>query len=56
MFKMAGKLTHFFIIDEHFHMCKEEDPIPFEVFFEVLLKWALNQEKMQYDDFALLED
>lgn len=42
MFKIGGKLTHFFVIDEQLHMLKEDDPIPFEVFFEVLLKWALN--------------
>ncbi len=56
MFKMSGKLIHFFVIDEQLHMIKENDPIPFEVFFEVLLKWALNQEKMSYEDFALFED
>ena len=56
MFKMAGKLKTFFNIDEHFHMLREEDTIPFEVFFEVLLKWAMNQEKMSYDDFAMFED
>lgn len=42
MFKMAGKLVHFFVIDQHFHMLRDEDKIPFEVFFEVFLKWALN--------------
>ena len=56
MFKMAGKLVHFFLIDEHFHMIKEEDLIPFEVFYEVILRWSLNQDKMVYDDFALFED
>jgi hypothetical protein len=56
MFKMAGKLKTFFVIDEHFHMLREDDNIPFEVFFEVLLKWTMNQEKMSYDDFAMFED
>jgi hypothetical protein len=56
MFKMAGKLIHFFVIDEHFHMLRDDDRIPFEVFFEVFLKWSLNQEKMSYDDFAMFED
>jgi hypothetical protein len=56
MFKMAGKLIHFFVIDEHFHMLRDDDRIPFEVFFEVFLKWALNQEKMSYEDFAMFED
>ena len=56
MFKMAGKLKTFFVIDEHFHMLLDEDVIPFEVFFEVLLKWAMNQEKMTYEDFAMFED
>jgi len=37
-------------------MLKDGDTIPFEVFFEVLLKWAMNQEKMSYDDFAMFED
>ena len=56
MFKMAGKLSHFFVVDEQFHMLKDDDQVPFETFYEVLLRWALNQEKMSYDDFALFED
>jgi hypothetical protein len=30
--------------------------LPFEVFYEVLLKWSLNQEKMSYNDFAMFEE
>jgi hypothetical protein len=56
MFKMAGKLTHYFVVDEQFHTLKDEDVLPFEVFYEVLLKWSLNQEKMSYNDFALYEE
>ena len=56
MFKMAGKLTHFFIVDDLFHMFKEDDPLPFENFYEIFLKWSLNQDKMTYSDFALFED
>lgn len=56
MFKMAGKLVHFFVIDDHFYMLKDEDQLPFEVFYEVLLKWSLNQEKMTYNDFAMFEE
>lgn len=55
-FKMAGKLNHFFGADDHFHVLKEDEPISFEVFFEVLIKWSMNQEKMTYDDFASYED
>jgi hypothetical protein len=42
MFKMAGKLKHFFVIDDHFHKLRDEDVIPFELFYDVLLKWSLN--------------
>ena len=42
MFKMATKLTHFFLIEEQFHMLKDEDQLPFEIFYEVLMKWSLN--------------
>jgi len=56
MFKMAGKLTHYFVVDEQFHTLKDEDVLPFEVFYEVLLKWSLNQEKMSYNDFAMFEE
>jgi len=42
LFKMAGKLVHFFIVEDHFHSLKEEDIIPFEHFYEVLVKWSFN--------------
>ena len=56
MFKMAGKLVHFFIIEDNFPSLKEEEKISFEAFFDKLVRWALTQEKMTYDDFALYED
>ncbi len=57
MFKTAGKLTHFFVVDDQFHMLKgDNDLIPFDAFYEVLLKWCLNQDKMVYDDFSLYEE
>lgn len=34
----------------------DNDHIPFDAFYEVLLKWCLNQDKMVYDDFSLYEE
>ena len=53
---MAGKLAHFFSVDDQFHAYKEDELLPFEVFYEVFLKWSLNQDKMSYNDFAMFED
>ena len=55
-FKMGGKLAHFFSVDDQYHAYKEDELLPFEVFYEVFLKWSLNQDKMSYNDFALYED
>ena len=56
LFKMAGKLTHFFNPEDYLHGLKDDEPLGFEAFFEVLLKWALQQEKMVYSDFAEYEE
>lgn len=56
LFKIGGKLTHFCDIEELLHGLKDDAPLPFEAFFEVLLKWSLNQEKMVYSDFAMFEE
>ena len=53
---MGGKLAHFFAVDDQFHAYKEDELLPFEVFYEVFLKWSLNQDKMSYNDFAMFED
>lgn len=56
LFKTAGKMNLYFIIDEQFHMIKEDDHLPFDAFYEVLLRWCLNQDKLSYDDFMQFEE
>ena len=54
--KMEGKLEKNFKTEEQFMNVKEDEVISFEQFYEILGKWAISQDKLSYDDFALHEE
>lgn len=54
--KIDGKLADNFKAQEHFSKLKDDETIPFEVFYNTMAKWALSQEKLSYDDFGKHEE
>ena len=53
---MKGKLIANFFIQEHFGKFPDDEVLGFDKFYGTLSKWAINQDKLSYEDFAHKED
>ncbi|CDW81612.1 UNKNOWN [Stylonychia lemnae] len=54
--KIEGKLVANFQIYENFPHLGDDEVVTFERFYDILSKWAIQQDKMSYEDFATFED